>query len=160
LLEEDDGAEYDIDDPEVIGVDDSGFAQSLCVRVGSVQWRTDPNVVEMNQKVRYVEEAHMDTDGVEVGYEPIFGPSNPIDTRTILGAKDFYMMDDRTRADSMMLPVFPQDDTEIGYNQDVALFRKSLDIMEPYVDPFLSELEILRRILGTDLLETAKLHKQ
>jgi hypothetical protein len=52
-----------------------------------------------------VAENEMDDDGVEVIYDPI-RPSNPIDTRTVLGLVDSYMIDDKTRGGSMAAPQF------------------------------------------------------
>lgn len=108
----------------------------------------DPNTLAMKQEgARFVEKNEMNDDGVEVGYDPMFGPSNPIDTRTILGTKDSFMIDDKTRDDSMLAPQFPPNDPEIGFNEDVVHFRKSLDIMETYIDPFLpTDMEIPRHV--------------
>ena len=154
FLQELEDAEYDIDDPEAIDAGSLGTwtIQDLRSKF-DYEWdpasgEPDPNLVEMNREgVRYVEETEKDDDGVEVGYDPVFGPSNPMDTRTILGAKDSFMIDDRTRDDSMITPQFPEGDPEIAYNEDVVQFRKSLDIMETYVDPFLpEEMEIPRHV--------------
>lgn len=107
----------------------------------------DPNVVQLNREdTRYVAETEKDADGVEVGYDPVFGPSNPRDTRTILGAIDSYMIDEKTRNDQMLSPQFPSpQDPEIAYNEEIVLFRKSLDILETYLDPFLPETMPLPR---------------
>jgi hypothetical protein len=96
----------------------------------------DPNLVSLNQPaVRYVEEVPMDphNDGVELGYDPIFGPSSPIDKRTILGAKDSYMVDPATRDEKRLQPQFAQNDPELQYNQEVVEFRQAMDIMETFV---------------------------
>jgi hypothetical protein len=96
----------------------------------------DPNLVSLNQPaVRYVEEAPMDpnNDGVELGYDPIFGPSSPIDKRTILGAKDSYMVDPATRDEKRLQPQFARNDPELHFNQEVVEFRQAMDIMETFV---------------------------
>ena len=41
----------------------------------------------------------MDEDGNEVGYDPMFGRSNPIVERTILNPPDSYVIDKKTRDD-------------------------------------------------------------
>jgi len=147
-------AEYDIDDPDAIDSSTLGTwtIQDLNAKF-DYEWdprstEPDPNLVEMRQEgVRYVQANEKDDDGVEVGYDPIFGPSNPIDTRTILGTMDSYMIDDKTRDDSMLTPQFEQGDPEVEFNEDVVKFRKSLDIMETYVDPFLPEdMQIPRHV--------------
>jgi len=52
----------------------------------------DPNVVEMNREgVRYVQETEKDEDGVEVGYDPIFGPSNPVDPEDCRDTNTFFV---------------------------------------------------------------------
>jgi hypothetical protein len=87
-----------------------------------------------------------DDPTVEVGYNPIFGPSNPMDTRTILGTKDSYMVDDKTRNDDLLPVQFvTPTDPELGFNADVTAFRKSLDVMETLVDPFL-QVEVPRHV--------------
>jgi hypothetical protein len=49
------------------------------------------------------------------------------------------MIDDRSRDDTMLTPQFYEGDPEIGFNEDIVQFRKSLDIMETYIDPFLPD---------------------
>lgn len=57
------------------------------------------------------------------------------------------MIDETTKDDSMVTPQFAKDDLEIDYNEDIVTFRKSLDIMETYVDPFLpADLELPRHV--------------
>lgn len=147
-------AEYDIlDDPDAI--DSSTLGTWTIFDLQSqfdYEWhplssdQPDPNYVAMHQPhVRYLQETAKDDDGVEIGYDPMFGPSNPIDRRTILGIKDSYMMDEATRDDSMLTPQFLPNDPEIEYNADFVTFRKSMDLMETYIDPFLPrDLEIPR----------------
>lgn len=110
----------------------------------------DPNLRSLNQPgVRYVEETPKDpTDPtVELGYDPMFGPSSPIDRRTIRGVQESYMIDASTRDETMLQPQFPPQDPELEFNDQVVQFRKSLDIIETYVDPFLpSDLEVPRHV--------------
>lgn len=153
FLTEDEEAEYDTDDPNAIDASTLGTWTIQDIRSKfAYEWNPlsgdpDPNIVEMNQEnVRYVEETARDEDGVEIGYDPIFGPSNPVDTRAILGSRDSYMIDDTTRDDSMLTPQFPQGDIENDFNADIVQFRKSLEIMETFVDPFLPDIEIPRHV--------------
>ena len=109
----------------------------------------DPNIAQLHQpNTRYLAETPKDDDNVEIGYDPIFGPSNPLDTRTILGAIDSYMIDSATKNDTMLEPQFPiPNDPEIMYNEEIVQFRKSLDILETYTDTFLpSDMIIPRRV--------------
>ncbi|CAB9520296.1 expressed unknown protein [Seminavis robusta] len=108
----------------------------------------DPNHLEMLQPgVKYKETVEVDDDGVELGFNPLYGPSSALDTRTILGAQESYMINDKTKDDSMLPPQFPEGDLEIDYNQEVVNFRKSLDIIETYTDEFLPpEMPIPRHV--------------
>jgi len=76
----------------------------------------------------------------------MFGPSNPVDTRTKTGVVDSYMIDDTTRDDSMLTPEFRAGDPEIRENEEFVTFRKSLDIIESYTDEFLPEMTIPRHV--------------
>ena len=154
-LIEDEEAEYDIDDPNAIDAATLGTWTIQDIRSKfPYEWdpnsgEADPNLVELSQDgARYLKETAKDEEGVEIGYDPIFGPSNPMDTRAILGAVDSFMIDPRTRDDRMLAPQFPdKNDPEIAYNEEVVQFRKSLDIIETYVDPFLNEdLQIPRHV--------------
>lgn len=152
-LDEVEQAEYDIDDSEAI--DSSTLAEWTIEELESkfdYEWdprggEPDPNHVELNQEgVRYLNKNPVDEEGVELGYNPIFGPSNPIDTRTIMGTKDSFMIDEATKDDTMLQPLFPKEnDLEKEFNEDVVQFRKSLDILETYVDPFLN-VEVPRHV--------------
>jgi hypothetical protein len=153
ILDEEDA--YDIDDPDALDAATLGTWTIADIRARfKYEWdplsgEPDPNLAPLQQDgVRYLAETEKNDDGVEVGYDPIFGPSNPMDTRTILGAIDSYMIDEKTRDTTMLAPLFPQpNDVEIQYNEDVVQFRKSLDILETYVDPFLPDfLPIPRRV--------------
>jgi hypothetical protein len=107
----------------------------------------DPNIRELNLPgVSYVEETEKDDDGVEVGYDPIFGPSNPVDRRAIKGMKDSFMIDEATRDERMLEPQFAKGDPELAYNEQVVKFRKSLDLMETNQDEFLPDMVIPRHV--------------
>ncbi|GAX26945.1 hypothetical protein FisN_9Lh247 [Fistulifera solaris] len=152
-LEQDEKAQFDSNDPDAIDADALGTwtIQDLRSRF-DYEWdplsgEMDPNIAAMNQEnVQYLEETEKNEDGVEIGYDPIFGPSNPVDTRAILGSRDSFMIDARTKDDSMVPQRFPKGDPEIQYNEDVVQFRKSLEVMETYVDPFLPDMEIPRHV--------------
>ncbi|KAL7577781.1 hypothetical protein ACA910_010538 [Epithemia clementina (nom. ined.)] len=144
-LEELAEAEYDTDDPEAL--DEAELGTWTYVDLQSkfdYEWDPrsgdpDPNHVALqNARDQLLQETEKDDDGVEKGYSPYFGPSNPIDTRTILGTRDSYMIDPATRDESRLTPQFAPDDLELSFNEDVVRFRKSLDLMETYLDPFLS----------------------
>ena len=145
-LIQDEEAEWDTDDPEAIDMATLGTwtIQDLRSKYPYEFDPTDPNEVDPNAHemartdVRYLKETEKDDDGVEVGYNPIFGPSNPFDERTLVGTTDSYMIDPKTRDDTLLQPLFPDpDDLENDLNENVATFRKSLDIIESYIDPFL-----------------------
>lgn len=140
-----DDGDYDNDDPEAL---DMATLATITIQdyrdKFAYEWdphsdETDPNLKEMQQEGRtYLQETEKDEDGVEVGYDPMFGPSNPFDKRTIRGSVDSYMVDPKTRDESQVPKLFPQsDDPEIKFNQDVVELRKSLDILDTYIDPFL-----------------------
>ena len=148
--EEDEDAEYDNDDPDAIDASTLGQWDIHDLEVKyDYEWDPekdpDPNIIE--DTTDFVQETEKDEEGIEVGYDPLFGPSNPIDTRAKLGAMDSYMIDDRTRNDDILPPQFPDGDLEIDYNADVVKFRKSLDIIETYTDEFLPEnLKVPRHV--------------
>lgn len=130
-------------DPETLGKwDESDLLDKL-------EYEFDPSVEDPNDltksRFEHVTDVPMDDDGVERGYDPIFGRSNPIDERTIVNPQDSYMIDDSTRNDAMVEPTFPEGDLEIKYNADITSFRKSLKIVETYVDPYLN-MEVPRHV--------------
>lgn len=152
-LQEELEAKYDIDDPEALDASTLGtwtikdLQSKFPYEWDPEDGDPDPNEVEMNQEdVRYKEGVDIDDEGIEVGYDPMFGPSNPMDERTILGAMDSYMIDEKTKDDSMLPAEFPEGDLEIDFNQDVVNFRKSLDIIETYADEFYTDREIPRHV--------------
>jgi len=105
----------------------------------------DPNLLDPNE--RYIADIPRDEEGVELGWDPMRGSSNPIDERTIIGTVDSYMVDPETRDNSKLTPVFEEGDVEEGYNEEIGLFRKSLDIIETYTDPFLGpDVEVPRNV--------------
>ena len=150
VSEEDEGAEYDIDDPDAIdastlGTWDVHDLESRFEYEWDPEADDDPNVIE--EKSGFVAETEKDEEGIEVGYDPLFGPSNPVDTRAMVGVKDSYMIDENTKDDAMLAPEFPEGDLEIGYNSEIVQFRKTLDIIETYTDEFLPEtLKVPRHV--------------
>jgi len=132
---------YDTDDPnaidaETLGVwDESDYEIKIEHEFDIAKGDPDPNA--LNPRLEHLQKLEVDEDGIEVGFDPINGQSNPIDERTILNPMDSYMVDDLTRNDTMVKPIFPEGDLEIALNKDVTAFRKSLRIIETYVDPYL-----------------------
>merc|ERR1711935_917726 len=86
---------------------------------------------------KFVLETEKDEEGIEVGFDSLFGVSNPIDERTKIGTLDCYMVDFNTRDEEMLTPEFFPDDPEKAYNEDIVQYRKSMDIIETYQDEFL-----------------------
>lgn len=148
FLEEELLAVYDNDDPDAIDAATIGRYDITDLRTKfDHEWdpttELDPNLIETQIKTdifptgKYLEETEKDEDGVEVGYDPIFGHSNPIDERTKVGTIDSYMVDVNTRDENMLTPEFHPDDPEITFNEDVVQYRRSMDIIETYQDEFL-----------------------
>eukprot|EP00594_Rhizosolenia_setigera_P009876 CAMPEP_0178956690 /NCGR_PEP_ID=MMETSP0789-20121207/10433_1 /TAXON_ID=3005 /ORGANISM="Rhizosolenia setigera, Strain CCMP 1694" /LENGTH=448 /DNA_ID=CAMNT_0020638725 /DNA_START=91 /DNA_END=1437 /DNA_ORIENTATION=- len=104
----------------------------------------DPNIP--SDAYEYVSEKQHDEEGVEIGWDPIFGPSNPIDERTIVTQMDSYMIDDKTKDETMLTPLFPDpNDPEIEFNDEVKNIRKDLKIVETYTDEYLN-VEVPRNV--------------
>lgn len=101
----------------------------------------DPN--NLDPAYDYVSDIPLDEEGMEVGYNPVFGHSNPIDTRTILNPPDSYVIDKKTRDDRLVPKDFPDGDPEAKANSEIIAFRKSLQQVETYTDPFL-KMEVPR----------------
>lgn len=97
---------------------------------------SDPN--DLDPQFEYEKDAPLDANGDIVGYDPMFGHSNPIDGRTILNPPDSYVIDERTRDDRLVPHDFPEGDIEEGTNAEITAFRKSLRQVETYTDPFLN----------------------
>ena len=144
-LQEDLETPYDIDDPTAMDAATLGTwtIRDLQSRF-PYEWDPenptdrDPNMVELEQAgARFKPGVDVGEDGIDVGYDPMFGQSNPQDERTILGTMESYMIDDKTKDESLLPDQFPPGDLEIDYNQDVVKFRRSLDIIETYTDEFL-----------------------
>jgi hypothetical protein len=134
---------YDTDDPEAIDSSTLGEWDITYLKSKfNYEWdpasgEPDPNNPDPSKM--YVEKNEVDEEGIEKHYDPIFGPANPIDTRTIVGSVDSYMIDEKTRDDTMLKPLFPEGDVENDLNDDVRNFRKSLNVIETYIDPYLPE---------------------
>jgi len=134
-LEEDD--DPSAIDPETLGKwDETDLEGRLEYEFDPAKGDDDPNI--LNPKFEHVSTVPVDEEGVELMYDPIFGRSNPIDERTIINPQDSYVIDDETRDDAIVTPTFHEDDIEIQYNADVKAFRKSLRIVDTYVDPYLN----------------------
>jgi len=150
FLEEDEDAEYDTDDPGAIDAATLGqYDISDLNTKFDYEWDPDtdpdPNLIETQSKDeiissgKYILETEKDEEGIEVGYNPMFGPSNPIDERTRIGTIDSYMIDVNTRDEKMLTPEFFPDDPEVAYNEDIVQYRRSMDIIETYQDEFLPQ---------------------
>lgn len=124
-------------DPETLGKwDESDLEGRLEYEFDPAKGDKDPNI--LNPKFEHVKEVPVDDEGVELMYDPIFGRANPIDERTIINPQDSYIIDDQTRDDAIVTPTFPEGDIEIDYNSDITAFRKSLKIVETFMDPYLN----------------------
>lgn len=148
-LQEELVSEYDIDDPEAIDASTLGSyditdLQAKFDHEWDPETDMDPNIIL--DTTGFVQETEKDEEGIEVGYDPMFGPSNPVDTRTKTGVRESYMIDQTTRDDSMLTPQFPLGDLEVQENEEFVTFRKSLDIIESYVDEFLPDMVIPRHV--------------
>jgi len=102
---------------------------------GPASGEPDPNALDPT--FEYVATSPVDEDGIEVGWNPLYGASNPIDTRTILDPPDSYVIDERTRDPARVPRAFPEGDLEETANAEITAFRKSLKIIDTYEDPFL-----------------------
>ena len=147
-------SEYDVDDPTAIDAATLGTWTIKDVQSKfDYEWDpdvgdADPNFTELNKPgLRFKSGIDLDENGIEIGYNPMYGGSNPQDERTILGTMESYMINEQTKNDDMLPPQFPVGDLEIDFNQDVVQFRKSLDIIETYTDDFLpAEMQIPRHV--------------
>ncbi len=124
-------------DPETLGKwDESDLEGRLEYEFDPAKGDKDPNI--LNPMFEHVKDVPVDEEGVELMYDPIFGRANPIDERTIINPQDSYIIDDQTRDDAIVTPTFPEGDIEINYNADITSFRKSLKIVETFMDPYLN----------------------
>lgn len=104
---------------------------------------TDPNIPSLN--LEYVSDVEHDEEGIEVGWDPIYGPSNPIDTRTVITPIESYMVDPVSADKSLSAPMFNtegegnEDDPnpEIELHQRVQKVRKDMKRVDTYIDPWL-----------------------
>jgi len=141
----DDGVDDDPSaiDPETLGKwDPSDLETRMEYEFDVAKGDEDPNRLDPDQ-FHFLEKVETDEEGIEVGYDPIYGSSNPIDERTIINPQDSYIIDDMTRDDAMVTPTFQQGDLEIQQNDDITAFRRSLNIVQTYTDPFL-DIEVPR----------------
>ena len=93
----------------------------------------------------YYNQTLVDEDGVELMWDPIFGPSNPIDERAIVTPLESYMVAEHTRDETMLTPLFSDDDPEKQFNDQVKQIRLDMKKLETYVDPHL-QLEVPRNV--------------
>eukprot|EP00571_Detonula_confervacea_P014602 CAMPEP_0172308834 /NCGR_PEP_ID=MMETSP1058-20130122/9310_1 /TAXON_ID=83371 /ORGANISM="Detonula confervacea, Strain CCMP 353" /LENGTH=419 /DNA_ID=CAMNT_0013021343 /DNA_START=40 /DNA_END=1299 /DNA_ORIENTATION=+ len=121
--------------------DDKDFLDKFDYEWDPDQGEEDPNNLDPNYD--YVKDIPLDEEGNEMGYNPIFGHSNPIDGRTILNPPDSYVIDEKTRDDRLVPKDFPDGDPETEANTEIVAFRKSLQQVETYTDPFL-KMEVPR----------------
>ncbi|MGK3747364.1 MAG: hypothetical protein ACI90V_014228 [Bacillariaceae sp.] len=150
FLEQDEEEEYDNDDPDALDATTLGRYDITDLKTKfDYEWDPetdlDPNRIDTQAKDeiipsgKYILETEKDEEGIEVGYNPMFGPSNPIDERTRIGTVDSYMIDVNTRDETMLTPEFFPEDPEVAFNEDIVQYRKSMDIIETYQDDFLPE---------------------
>lgn len=130
--DDDDGA---IDAATLGQWDERDFAGKYDYEWDPAAGDADPN--DLDPQFEYVKEIPRDEEGNEVGYDPVFGHSNPIDGRTILNPPDSYVIDEKTRDDRLVPQDFPDGDPELQSNAEIIAFRKGLGQIETYVDPFL-----------------------
>ena len=134
LKEDDDPSAMD---PSTLGKwDETDLEGRLEYEFDPAQGDKDPNILDT--KFEHVADVPVDEEGVELMYDPIFGRANPIDERTIVNPQDSYVIDDETRDDAIVTPTFHDGDIEIDYNADFKAFRKSLQIVDTYIDPYLN----------------------
>jgi hypothetical protein len=145
------GAMFDSDDPDALDSSTLGTYTILDLK-SKFDYELDPEKGDPDPNNQdpgfsYLDENPKDEDGIEIGYNPIFGSPNPIDTRTIVGTVDSFMIDEQTKDEALLTPEFHPGDVEEGFNEDVRTFRKSLDIIESFTDPFLGpEWEVPRNV--------------
>jgi hypothetical protein len=150
FFEDDEFAEYDNNDPDAIDAATLGQCDITDLQVKlEGEWDPavdpDPNLLEnqlyddLDRPYKYLAETPKDEDGIEIGFDSFFGPSNPIDERTRIGTMDSFMIDEMTRNETMLEKEFFPGDPELAYNEEVIRHRRSLDIIELYQDEFLPE---------------------
>eukprot|EP00980_Cylindrotheca_fusiformis_P008079 scaffold1722_cov120-Cylindrotheca_fusiformis.AAC.9 len=148
-LEEELLAEYDIDDPDALDAATLGRYDVTDLKAKfDYEWdpETEENPNTITDTTGFIQETEKDEEGVEVGYDPLFGPSNPIDTRTKVGAAESFMINEKTKDPKMLTPEFYEGDPEVEFNEDFVKLRKSLYVIETSVDEFLPDLPIPRHV--------------
>ena len=81
----DDGVDDDPSaiDPETLGKwDPSDLETQMEYEFDVAKGDEDPNLLDAKQ-FHFLEKVETDEEGIEVGYDPIYGSSNPIDERTM-----------------------------------------------------------------------------
>ena len=93
---------------------------------------------DLNPALEHITENEVDEEGVEVGWDPMFGPSNPFDTRTVITESESHMVAERTRDDRIAPPpFFEPDDPESALNDEVKQIRKDMKIIDTQHDEWL-----------------------
>ena len=93
---------------------------------------------DLDPALEYITENEVDEEGVEVGWDPMFGSSNTFDTRTIITESESYMTAEDTKDDRIAPPpFFEPDDPESALNDEVKQIRKDMKIIDTYRDEYL-----------------------
>lgn len=141
--EDEQDEEEEEDDPNAIDPDELGiFGEEDFEAKFEYEWDPavdlDPNMLD--PELSHVATNPVDDEGIEIGWDPIYGPSNPLDTRTIVTPLDSYVIAAHTRNESMVARSF-RDNTdanpEVTFNRHVTRVRKDMRRIETYRDPHL-----------------------
>lgn len=104
----------------------------------------DPN--DLDPTLEYYTENPVDEEGVQKGWDPLYGPSNPFDERTIITPVESYMIAASSRDNRLVEPMFKSiDDPENAFNEEVTHLRKEMKIIDTFVDPWLN-MEVPRNV--------------
>jgi len=97
----------------------------------------DPNEL-LTSMYEYLPGPPVDEEGVEMGWDPLDGSSCPFDYRTIVNHAESFLIDSRTRVvpRNDTAPEFLKGDPEVEFNSEIRNFRKSLRIVESYIEPW------------------------
>jgi len=128
------------DDNEFMDADSLGvYSEEDYNCLTEYEWEdpnTDPNIPPTH--LEYIPKAEVDEEGIEVGWTPQFGASNPIDTRTVITPVESYMVDPQTRKESMFSLMFIDDnDPDIQMLQHVEKVRRDMKLVDTFIDPWL-----------------------
>lgn len=141
--------EDDDDDPNAIDPSELGIYTDedyKCMSDEDMFLESDPNI--LGNQLEYVTAIPVNEEGVEIGWDPIFGSSNPTDERTIVTSMESYMVDPNTRNESMLTNVFvdaSDDNPEVPFNRHVTRIRKDMRVVDTYTDPWL-DVDVPRNV--------------